>query len=87
MNELIETIGKLAASEICVGVEGFGAARMLVWLGDELQGIEAQRDFSFNDLQEAARWLNDMACEHYPASEYAQDRSSWPSAPRAGRSC
>jgi len=86
MNDLIETIGKLAASQISAGVQGFGAARMLVWLGDELEGIEAQRDFSFNDLQAAAQWLNDTACEHYPASDYAQDRSSWPSRQREGRS-
>jgi hypothetical protein len=31
-----------------------------------------------NDLDAAADWLRDIACQCYPASDYAQAQSAWP---------
>ena len=73
MADILSTLEKLSASDICAGLQTRGE-NVLLWIGDELQGIGAQRDFRFAQMDQAAQWLQDAACQLYPASRYAQDR-------------
>jgi hypothetical protein len=85
VKNLIETIHRLSESDISVGLQTVNGSALLLWLGDEIQGIEAQCDFRFDQLDAAVEWLRDTACIHYPASLYAQHLTEWvPPAPASG---
>jgi hypothetical protein len=47
-----------------------------VWLGDETNGIKAQKKFTAQTMWAAAEWLDAAARKHYPDSRYAKEPSS-----------
>jgi hypothetical protein len=77
VKDLIETIHRLSESDISVGLQTVNGSTLLLWLGDEIEGIEAQCDFRFDQLDAAVDWVRDTACMHYPASLYAQHLTEW----------
>jgi len=81
----------LYASEINASISWLWDGGIDVKLGDPLSGYEAEGKAS--TFAEAAAWLRDQACTHYPDSEFARkygstsnvlpsDAAGWP--PRSG---
>jgi hypothetical protein len=67
----VETIlDDLCASEINASISWLWEGGIVVELGDPLNGYDAEGKVS--TVAEAALWLRDQACEHYPDSEFAQ---------------
>jgi hypothetical protein len=60
----------LYESEINASISWFWDNRIDVKLGDPLNGYAAEDKVS--TLAEAAAWLRDQACQHYPDSEFAR---------------
>jgi hypothetical protein len=77
MNDLTATIRALSESDISVGLQTAQGGGLLLWIGDEIQGLEAQRGFRFDELEAAVKWLRHAACVCYPASSYAQHLTGW----------
>jgi hypothetical protein len=72
-----EVLSALYDSEInaAVNLSSFwdGGWSWTMKLGDELNGLEAERDFDQEEFRsEAVNWLIDTACKAYPQSTFAQ---------------
>jgi hypothetical protein len=67
----VETIlDDLCASEINASISWLWEGGIVVELGDPLNGYDAEGQVS--TVAEAALWLRDQACAHYPDSEFAR---------------
>jgi len=64
----------LYASEINASISWLWDGGIDVKLGDPLSGYEAEGKAS--TFAEAAAWLRDQACTHYPDSEFARKYGS-----------
>jgi len=60
----------LYASEINVDISWLWDGGIDVRLGDQLNGYKAEGKVS--TMHEAAVWLRDQACQHYPDSGFAR---------------
>jgi len=68
---------ELLDSEINAGVQTFAFDSFRVWIGDEVNGIEATGEITpgnpaWSDDGAIAHWLHDTAIRRYPQSEYAK---------------
>ena len=72
MTTLSAVLQALYASEINVSVSSFWDGGWRVQLGDDWNGIDAEREFRNDELDEAAKWLIDQAVAHYPDSVFAR---------------
>jgi hypothetical protein len=70
-DELLAVMAALFASKINCTVATFHDGGWTLKLGDDVNGFVAQRSFAPAEL-DAVRWLAGRACEHYPASKFAQ---------------
>jgi hypothetical protein len=81
MADLERVLQALHDSEINAGVQTFFDAGMRVWIGDEVNGIQAETVFTRMGSTErtwpggltAASWLNETALRLYPYSKYAKE--------------
>ena len=72
----VETIlDDLCASEINASISWLWDGGIVVELGDPLNGYDAEGKVS--TVAEAALWLRDQACTHYPDSEFARKYGSF----------
>jgi hypothetical protein len=62
-------LNDLYASEINASISWLWDGRIDVKLGDPMNGYKAEDKVS--TFAEAAAWLRDQACTHYPDSEFA----------------
>jgi hypothetical protein len=60
----------LYASEINASISWLWDGKIDVKLGDEMNGYKAEGKVS--TFAEAAGWLRDQACQHYPDSGFRQ---------------
>ena len=72
---------ELLESEINAGLQTFAFDSMRVWIGDELNGIDAQaevtpRNPAWGDDAAIAHWLHETAVTLYPESHYARTAAS-----------
>ncbi len=72
LDNLLDVIAALYASEINCSVASFWDAGWTVRLGDEMNGFAAQATFGPEELDRVASWLTAEACRHYPQSQFAQ---------------
>jgi hypothetical protein len=70
--DLLAVMKELHDSEINSGLQFCSLGGVEVWVGDEWNGIKARRMFELDDLNSAAAWLDEVAREHFPNSEYAK---------------
>jgi hypothetical protein len=70
--DLFDVMRKLYDSQINSGLQIFHDGQSEVWLGDDRNGIHAIEAFDIEDLEQAAKWLDKAAREHYPDSTYAK---------------
>jgi hypothetical protein len=68
--DLEEILQALYDSEINVSISWLWDGGIDVALGDELNGYDA--DGQVSTVAEAAAWLRDQACKHYPDSGFAR---------------
>ena len=71
-DQLLRVMAALSASEINCTVATFREGGWTLKLGDDANGLVAERSFAPPALDHAVRWLTGRACEHYPASEFAR---------------
>jgi hypothetical protein len=69
---------ELLESEINAGLQTFAFGIVRVWIGDELNGIDAQaeltpRNPAWGDDEAIAHWLHEAALRLYPGSDYARE--------------
>ena len=84
MADLERVLQALHDSEINAGVQTFFDAGMRVWIGDEVNGIQAETVFTRMGSTErmwpegltAASWLYETALRLYPYSKYAKDHGT-----------
>jgi hypothetical protein len=84
MADLDRVLQALHDSEINAGVQTFFDAGMRVWIGDEVNGIQAETVFTRMGSTErtwpegltAASWLYETALRLYPDSKYAKEHST-----------
>ena len=69
--DLSAVLAALYASEINAGLSSFWDAGFTVWLGDHMNGREAE-SFAGPDIAKAADWLHEQALVAYPDSVYAK---------------
>jgi hypothetical protein len=72
MHNLLTVMRQLYASKINAGVQSFYDHGFEVWLGDGYNGKRAINMFPADELEVAAQWLHEAACQNYPESEYAR---------------
>ena len=68
---------ELLESEINAGLQTFAFGIVRVWIGDELNGVEAQaeltpRNPAWGDDAAIAQWLHGTALKLYPQSDYGK---------------
>jgi hypothetical protein len=90
MANLERVMQQLHDSEINAGVETFYDAGMRVWLGDTINGIQAETSIKPTGQQwpadvTAASWLHAVALRLYPQSNYAKASAPTPWARRSHR--
>jgi hypothetical protein len=84
MADLERVLQALHDSEINAGVQTFFDAGMRVWIGDEVNGIQAETVFTRMGSTErtwpegltAASWLYETALRLYPYSKYAKEHGA-----------
>lgn len=78
-SRLIQAMHRLHESEINSGLQ-WSPTDVTVWLGDNWNGIRAERRFQLDELDRAAQWLDAQARQLIPESVYAGGRGSafWP---------
>ena len=84
MVDLERVLQALHDSEINAGVQTFFDAGMRVWIGDEVNGIQAETVFTRMGSTErtwpegltAASWLYETALRLYPYSKYAKEHGT-----------
>lgn len=82
--DLERVLQTLHDSEINAGVQTFFDAGMRVWIGDEVNGIQAETVFTRMGSTErrwpegltAASWLYETALRLYPYSKYAKEHGT-----------
>ena len=96
MANLERVMQQLHDSEINAGVETFYAAGMRVWLGDTINGIQAETSIKPTGQQwpadvTAASWLHAVALRLYPPEQLCQGVRAaavgTPKLPRTSPSC
>jgi hypothetical protein len=78
---LERVLQQLHDSEINAGVQTFFDAGMKIWIGDEMNGIQAETVINrtraarlkWPEGLSAANWLHETALHMYPASKYAKE--------------
>jgi hypothetical protein len=70
MSDLEEILTALYESEINAVISWLWDGGIDVALGDELSGYDAEGQVS--TFAEAAAWLREQACKHYPDSGFAR---------------
>jgi hypothetical protein len=83
MADLEQYRQQLHESEINAGVQTFYDAGMRVWIGDELNGIQAETTINrtaaarlkWPEGLTAASWLHETALRLYPDSQYAKSHT------------
>jgi len=93
MANLERVMQQLHDSQINAGVETFYDAGMRVWLGDTINGIQAETSIKRTGDQwpagvtaaSAASWLHAVALRLYPESNYAKASAPPPWARRSHR--
>jgi hypothetical protein len=78
---LERVLQQLHDSEINAGVQTFFDAGMRIWIGDEMNGIQAETVINrtraarlkWPEGLSAANWLHETALHMYPASKYAKE--------------
>jgi hypothetical protein len=88
MANLERVMQQLHDSQINAGVETFYDAGMRVWLGDTINGIQAETSIKRTGDQwpagvTAASWLHAVALRLYPESNYAKVSAPSPWARRS----
>ena len=81
MADLEHVLQQLRDSEINAGVQTFFDAGMRIWIGDEMNGIQAETVINrtraarlkWPEGLSAANWLHETALHMYPASKYAKE--------------
>ena len=81
MPALEQILQQLHDSEINAGVQTFFDAGIRVWIGDEMNGIQAETVINRTPAARlkwpegltAASWLHETALHMYPASKYAKE--------------
>jgi hypothetical protein len=81
---LESVLQQLHDSEINAGVQTFYDAGMRVWIGDEVNGIQAETTINRTAAARlkwpegftAASWLHETALRLYPESKYAKEHST-----------
>lgn len=73
MHELASLLTKLYASEINVSVSSFWDRGWTIQLGDIGNGLKASSDFDNEHLDQAVRWLAEVAFQYYPNSNFAHE--------------
>jgi hypothetical protein len=84
MADLEYVLQQLHDSEINAGVQTFYDAGMRVWMGDELNGIQAETTINRTRAARlkwpegftAADWLHETALRLFPDSKYAEEHST-----------
>ena len=84
MADLERVLQALHDSEINAGVQTFFDAGLRVWIGDEVNGIQAETVFTRMGSTErmwpegltAASWLYETALRLYPYSKYAKEHGT-----------
>src|SRR5882757_5726052 len=84
MADLEHILQQLHDSEINAGVQTFYDAGMRVWIGDELNGIQAETTMNrtraarlkWPEGLSAASWLHETATRLYPDSRYAKEHNT-----------
>jgi hypothetical protein len=84
MADLEHILRRLHDSEINAGVQTFYDAGMRVWMGDEMNGIQAETTINrthaarlkWPEGLSAASWLHEAALRLYPDSKYAKEHST-----------
>jgi len=84
MADLERVLQALHDSEINAGVQTFFDAGMRIWIGDEVNGIQAETVFTRMGSTErtwpegltAASWLYETALRLYPYSKYAKEHGT-----------
>lgn len=66
-----EVLSRLYDSEINCGLRSFWDAGWQAWLGDEMNGHDAERS-EIDTPDQVAAWLHENAIRLYPNSEYAR---------------
>jgi hypothetical protein len=82
--DLESILRQLHDSEINAGVQMFYDAGMRVWIGDEINGIQAETAINrtratrlkWPEGLSAASWLHDAALHLYPDSKYSKEHAS-----------
>jgi hypothetical protein len=80
MADLERTLQQLHDSEINAGAQTFYDTGMRVWIGDEINGIQAETTINRTAAARlkspegftAASWLHEAALRLYPDSKYAK---------------
>jgi hypothetical protein len=84
MADLEYVLQQLHDSEINAGVQTFYDAGMRVWMGDELNGIQAETTINRTRAARlkwpegftAPDWLHETALRLFPDSKYAEEHST-----------
>jgi len=84
MADLEHILQQLHDSEINSGVQTFFGAGMRIWIGDEMNGIQAETTINrtraarlkWPEGLAAASWLHETALRLYPDSKYAKEHST-----------
>jgi len=84
MADLERVLQQLRDSEINAGVQTFYDAGMRVWIGDEMNGIQAETTINrtaaarlkWPEGLTAATWLHETVLRLYPDSKYAKEHST-----------
>lgn len=74
---LQQVLRELHDSEINVGLQSFAWCGLRVWIGDQLNGLEAEatlepKDATWADDDAVARWLHETALRLFPESDHAR---------------
>lgn len=69
---LESVIRRAYASEINVGLQSFWDAGFHVWIGDDVNGLQAQDNFAVEDLADVPAWIDEAIRRIYSDSDYAE---------------
>ena len=79
--DLQRVLCELLDSEISAGLQTFPFDSFQVWIGDDLNGIDAVGRFEdrrvWQDSGAIAHWFHETALRLYPESDYAKKHRDW----------
>ena len=73
---LEQAIFRLYESEINCGLESFWDSGVTVWIGDEMNGRKAEKQFASDELADAPNWIISKAQEIYPLAFFESEKTS-----------